>query len=61
MSTIANLAVRLCEVLANSMYISAFSNYEMDYAGAIAVVLFVIMLFFIAPYLIYVARTELKF
>ncbi len=49
------------EVLANFMYISAFNNYEMGYAAAIAVVLFVLMLCFIIPYLIYSARTELEY
>jgi multiple sugar transport system permease protein len=49
------------EVLANYMYISAFNNYQMGYAAAIAVVLFVLMLCFIIPYLIYTARTELEY
>lgn len=49
------------EVLANFMYISAFNNYEMGYAAAIAVVLFILMLCFIIPYLIYTARTELEY
>ncbi len=49
------------EVLANFMYIQAFNNYRMGYAGAIAVVLLVIMLCIIIPYLIYIARDELEY
>lgn len=49
------------EVLANFMYISAFNNYKMGYAAAIAVVLFLLMLCFIVPYLVYTARTELEY
>ncbi len=49
------------EVLANFMYIQAFNNYRMGYAAAIAVVLFILMLCFIVPYLIYTARTELEY
>ncbi len=49
------------EVLANFMYIAAFNNYEMGYAGTIAVVLFLLMLCFIVPYLIYNARHELEY
>jgi ABC-type sugar transport system permease subunit len=33
----------------------------MGYAAAIAVVLFVLMLCFIIPYLIYTARTEMEY
>jgi multiple sugar transport system permease protein len=49
------------EVMANFMYMRAFNDYRMGYAGAIAVILLVIMLFFIVPYLRNVARTELEY
>jgi multiple sugar transport system permease protein len=49
------------EVLANFMYIQAFNNYRMGYAGSIAVILMGMMLIFIVPYLIYTARTEIEY
>lgn len=49
------------EVMANFMYIQAFNNYRMGYAGAIAMVLLGLMLVFIIPYLIRTARTELEY
>jgi len=49
------------EVLANFMYIQAFNNYRMGYAGSIAVILMGLMLIFIVPYLIYTARNELEY
>jgi multiple sugar transport system permease protein len=49
------------EVLANFMYLQAFNNYRMGYGAAIAVLLLVLMLFFIVPYLVRTARTELEY
>jgi ABC-type sugar transport system permease subunit len=49
------------EVLANFMYLRAFNDYRMGYAAAVAVVLMILMLFFIVPYLIRTARTELEY
>jgi multiple sugar transport system permease protein len=49
------------EVLANFMYMQAFNNYRMGYAGSIAVVLMAVMLVFIVPYLIYTARNEMEY
>lgn len=49
------------QVLANFMYIEAFNNYKMGYAAAIAVVLFGIMLVFIAWYLWRSLRDELEY
>jgi ABC-type sugar transport system permease subunit len=49
------------EVLANFMYLRAFNDYRMGYAGAVAVVLLALMLCFIVPYLIRIARTELEY
>jgi ABC-type sugar transport system permease subunit len=45
-------------VLANFMYIEAFLNYNMGYAAAIAVVLFLISIGFIAIYLYRVVQLE---
>jgi len=45
-------------VLANFMYIEAFLNYNMGYAAAIAVVLFLISIGFIAVYLYRVVQQE---
>jgi len=49
------------EVLANFMYMRAFNDYRYGFAAATAVILLVIMLFFIIPYLVRVARTELEY
>jgi multiple sugar transport system permease protein len=49
------------QVLANFMYIEAFNNYQMGYGAAIAVVLFGIMLVFIAWYLWRSLREELDY
>jgi multiple sugar transport system permease protein len=49
------------EVLANFMYMQAFNNYRMGYAGTIAVVILGLMLVFIIPYLARTARTELEY
>jgi multiple sugar transport system permease protein len=49
------------EVMANFMYLRAFNDYRMGYAGASAVVLLAIMLVFIIPYLIHQSRTELEY
>jgi multiple sugar transport system permease protein len=49
------------EVMANFMYLRAFNDYRMGYAGASAVVLLGIMLVFIVPYLIHQSRTELEY
>jgi len=46
------------EVMANFMYKTAFTNYDMGHAALIAVVLFLLMCCFIVPYLIYIARQE---
>ena len=45
-------------VLANFMYIEAFKNYRMGYGAAIAVILFIIMFFFIVLYLREVVKSE---
>ncbi len=45
-------------VLANYMYISAFNNYRMGYAAAIATILFLISLSFIGVYLNNVLKKE---
>jgi len=44
--------------LANFMYIEAFMNYNMGYGAAIAVVLFLISVGFIAAYLYRVVQQE---
>ncbi len=49
------------QVLANVMYIEAFNNYRMGYAGAIAVVLFAISMVFIGFYLSRVVKDELEY
>lgn len=49
------------QVLANFMYMEAFNNYRMGYAGAIAVVLFAISMVFIGFYLSRVVRDELEY
>ena len=46
------------EVLANFMYIQAFNNYNMGYAAAIGVILFMISLAFIAVYFWRIAKDE---
>ena len=46
------------EVLANFMYLEAFNNYNMGYAAAIGVILFLISIFFIGAYIWRVARDE---
>ncbi len=49
------------QVLANFMYIEAFNNYQMGYGAAIAVMLFAIMLVFIAWYLWRSLKEELDY
>ncbi len=49
------------QVLANFMYMEAFNNYRMGYAGAIAVVLFAISMVFIGFYLSRVVKDELEY
>jgi multiple sugar transport system permease protein len=49
------------QVLANFMYMRAFNDYRMGYAGATAVVLLALMLCIVIPYLIHIARTELEY
>jgi len=49
------------QVLANFMYMEAFNNYRMGYAGAIAVVLFGISMVFIGFYLSRIVRDELEY
>jgi ABC-type sugar transport system permease subunit len=48
-------------VLANFMYIESFNNYKMGYGAAIAVILFMISLSFIALYLWRVMQDELEY
>lgn len=45
-------------VLANFMYIESFNNYKMGYGASIAVILFLISLFFILFYLSRIAKEE---
>lgn len=49
------------QVLANFMYIEAFNNYQMGYGAAIAVMLFAVMLVFIAWYLWRSLKEELDY
>ncbi|NPV68380.1 MAG: sugar ABC transporter permease [Anaerolineae bacterium] len=49
------------QVLANFMYMEAFNNYRMGYAGAIAVVLFGISMVFIGFYLSRIVKDELEY
>jgi ABC-type sugar transport system permease subunit len=48
-------------VLANFMYIESFNNYKMGYGASIAVVLFMISLFFIFIYLWRVMQDEMEY
>ncbi len=48
-------------VLANFMYIESFNNYKMGYGAAIAVILFMISLSFIALYLWRVMQDEMEY
>ena len=48
-------------VLANFMYIESFNNYKMGYGAAIAVILFLISLSFIALYLWRVMQDEMEY
>lgn len=46
------------EVLANFMYLEAFNNYNMGYAAAIGVILFLISIFFIGAYIWRIVKEE---
>ena len=46
------------EVLANFMYLEAFNNYNMGYAAAIGVILFLISIFFIGIYIWRIVKEE---
>jgi len=52
---------RSSEVLANYMYVEGFKNYSMGYASTLAVVLFLIILFFVFIYLYQIFKTEVEY